>query len=306
MQIPQKQRGESQTHAPPWASRWCAFRDSEPTKTQKSPTREPTTPSCHPLSVKRTNSLRRRFPERSMQWSPVKGIPTHNRTEQAATRVYTFAQRRRRIISGRHCQTHKPQQAREMSRREVKSVTIVKPREAPPHNRRGGQHTHNSAQTQRIRARQAGEDAPQQSAQYRKDAQRVTVPFFNRSERQRAKAQTGDAEASFFSRISTHQHAQRCDSRLKAPHRANSHRNRATGRRVWAPNAWRRTHRPRPRRPPTLLPSLMLHPCARQTTTTPNQTLYHRTQSAPPTHLRLRRAKTTKTTGTDNVQTTGP
>lgn len=58
-----------------------------------------------------------------------------------------------------------------------------------------------TAQLKRKSARQAGEIAPQQSAQYRKDAQRVTVPFFNRSERQRAHAQSGDAEASFFSRI---------------------------------------------------------------------------------------------------------
>ena len=53
-----------------------------------------------------------------------------------------------------------------------------------------------------------------------------------------------------------------------------------------------------------LLSSLMPHPCARQTTNAPNQTPCHRTQTAPPTHLRMRRAKTTiKHNTTNNKQT---
>ena len=48
----------------------------------------------------------------------------------------------------------------------------------------------------------------------------------------------------------------------------------------------------------------MPHPCARQTTNAPNQTPCHRTQTAPPTHLRMRRAKTTnKHNTTNNKQT---
>ena len=81
-----------------------------------------------------------------MHGSPVKGQPMHNHTEQAATRVYTFAQRRRRIKTITLNSTN-PSRHANKSRREVQSNRDVRPTEAPTHNRRGGQHTHNSAQT---------------------------------------------------------------------------------------------------------------------------------------------------------------
>ena len=48
----------------------------------------------------------------------------------------------------------------------------------------------------------------------------------------------------------------------------------------------------------------MPHPCARQTTNAPNQTPCHRTQTAPPTHLRMRRAKTTNKHNATNIKQT--
>ena len=145
----------------------------------------PTTPNAECEDKNPRKQPQAALPERQVPNQSEQADSSIPSSEQASTRVYTFVQRRRRITP---IQTHTTPQRAGIHRRE-KTEWETELEEAPPTSDEAASNKSDNLKTSDRLKSPGGQHLSPRRNEMRKQiaAQRVTIPFFNRDERQRAK-----------------------------------------------------------------------------------------------------------------------